>query len=117
MSILSYSSDVCAPSSAALAVQVRELKAQLKAGGGAMASPLLQLEGSDAPMSAREREELAMALMAGEGDKRTVDAQVQIPWAYGQCAHFRKSSNTAKTARKQPAAPCCRAVLCHAAQV
>ncbi len=79
MSILSYSSEVRAPSSAALAVQVRELKAQLKAGGSAEASPLLQLEGSDAPMSAREREELAMALMAGEGDKRTVDAQVQMP--------------------------------------
>lgn len=57
---------------------MKDLKAQLKSSGGAAPSELLQLEGSDAPMSAKEREELAVALMAGEGDKRTVDAQVHV---------------------------------------
>jgi hypothetical protein len=50
---------------------------QLKAAGGAPEATLLQMDGSDAPMSAKEREELAVALTAGEGDRRTVDAQVR----------------------------------------
>lgn len=61
---------------AALQIQVKELKMQLKAAGGAPEATLLQMDGSDAPMSAKEREELAVALTAGEGDRRTVDAQV-----------------------------------------
>ena len=51
---------------------------QLKAAGGAPEATLLQMDGSDAPMSAKEREELAAALTAGEGDRRTVDAQVGV---------------------------------------
>jgi hypothetical protein len=66
----------CSPRAAALQIQVKELKMQLKAAGGAPEATLLQMDGSDAPMSAREREELAVALTAGEGDRRTVDAQV-----------------------------------------
>lgn len=50
---------------------------QLKAAGGAPDASLLQVEGSDAPMSAKEREELAVALSAGEGDRRTIDAQAR----------------------------------------
>ena len=53
---------------------------QLKAAGGAPEATLLQMDGSDAPMSAKEREELAVALTAGEGDRRTVDAQVGGSW-------------------------------------
>lgn len=51
---------------------------QVKAAGGAPEATLLQMEGSDAPMSAKERGELAVALGAGEGDRRTIDAQVHI---------------------------------------
>ena len=60
---------------------MQQLKKQLKAAGitaDGSAAPALDLEGSDAPMSAKEREELAQTLTAGEGDRRSVDAQVTL---------------------------------------
>ena len=70
---------------AALAETVKELRAQLRAGGlseGQMALAALPAapggeDGAEQPMSSKEREDLAAHLTAGEGDRRLIDAQVR----------------------------------------
>lgn len=66
---------------AALATTVKELRAQLRAGGlsegqVALAAPG-STDGAEQAMSSREREDLAALLTAGEGDRRLIDAQAR----------------------------------------
>lgn len=63
---------------------MKELRAQLRAGGlseGQMALASLPSgnEAEEQPLSSLERDELASQLTAGEGDRRSVDAQVFHP--------------------------------------
>lgn len=81
---------------AALADTVKELRAQLRAGGlseGQMALAALPeepgAEGAEQPMSSREREDLAAQLTAGEGDRRLIDAQATPPIrSHRACVHM-----------------------------
>ena len=62
---------------------MKELRAQLRAGGlsegqMALAAPG-STDGAEQAMSGREREDLAALLTAGEGDRRLIDAQARPP--------------------------------------